>query len=178
MPKKATITIPDYIALSRIAASPILIVLLLKEYIIIAFILYAIAASSDIIDSIINSATNNETRFNRALDTLGDRILVVPAFLVLWFLGNIPAWCFVILLCYAALELIPGIWASVKCRMPYLFFPHRKSVEYFAVILFITLGAFILNFRFSYILLLASVPFAAYTFVDYMKYLQKHKKMG
>lgn len=178
--QKIRITIPDYITLSRFVAMPIIFALIMAKHTNIAFLVYAAAALTDTFDGKVARLLNQKTRFGGMLDALADRCLCAPIVLALLIKDIIPVWALVILICYAVMEAPLGAWITLKYRKFYLYFVHRNSIRYFAVILFAVIGGYVLNWGISLsianILLIISIPFAVYTYVDYTRYIATHKR--
>ena len=180
MKKRGRITIPDYISFSRFAASPILLVLILKEYFIAAFVVYVIAISTDLIDGLTARILNQKTSLGAMIDAFADRVLCITVVLALFFTGIIPSWVFVLLTSIFLIEWLIGIWITAKYRKFYLYFAHRNSARHTAVLIFIVIGGLVLNFKYflpyTYGLLVLTIPFVIYSVVDYIRHILTHKK--
>jgi cardiolipin synthase len=180
MKKRGKITIPDYISFSRFVASPIVLILIIKQFFIAAFIIYAIAVLTDLFDGLAARTLNQKTALGAMIDALADRVLCITVVLTLLFTGTIPLLIFSILVSFFIIEWIIGIWITIKYKKFYLYFAHRNSVRYTAVLIFIVIGGLVLNYEFflsyTYLLLILTIPFVIYVIGDYVKYILTHKK--
>jgi len=89
------LNIPNTISLIRIAATPVLIVMLLspgRNLSIAAAILFAIVCFTDWLDGYYARKWKQVTTLGKFLDPLADKLLVVTAFIMLIQLGRVPAW--------------------------------------------------------------------------------------
>ncbi|MBI3345314.1 MAG: CDP-alcohol phosphatidyltransferase family protein [Gammaproteobacteria bacterium] len=84
--------IPNAISLGRILLVPPMVVLLLNEYYGAALVLFAVAGVSDALDGYLAKRYGWGSRLGSILDPLADKLLLVSAYLVLGWLGEIPLW--------------------------------------------------------------------------------------
>lgn len=84
--------IPNLLTLLRIAATPVLIMLLTYKMFQGALLLFALAGVSDALDGYIAKRFGYQTRLGAILDPVADKILLVSCFIVLTILGYIPFW--------------------------------------------------------------------------------------
>jgi len=181
MPKKQKITVPDYITFIRFIAIPIIFILIIKGYFISAFVLYAIAASTDAIDGIAAKLLKQKTKLGGMLDALADRCLMVFIILALLIKGNIiPLWALIIMICYGLMDLGLGMWITKKYKIFYLYLAHRDSIRNFAILFFIALAGYVLamdiTIFFANMLLAVTILYAFYAYADYVRYTATHKK--
>jgi len=86
---------PNRLTLFRIAAVPIIIVLLLFPNRICTFIaamLFSVAAITDYLDGFYARKRNQVTTLGTIMDPVADKLLVSSAFIMLTSLGWVPAW--------------------------------------------------------------------------------------
>ncbi len=82
--------IPNLLTLLRIAAAPVLILLLLSEDFQTALILFLVAGITDSLDGFIAKRFNCVTELGARLDPLADKILIISAYCMLTWLELIP----------------------------------------------------------------------------------------
>ena len=84
--------IPNLLTVSRIIATPILIVLLNGENFELALIVFVIAGLTDGLDGWIAKRFNCESRLGAMLDPVADKIIIVSAYCMLMIVADIPFW--------------------------------------------------------------------------------------
>lgn len=87
--------IPNILSLSRIAAAPILIIILINptEYTsIIAAVIFSIAALTDWLDGYLARRMKITTVIGRFLDPLADKLLIMTSLIMLVPAERVPAW--------------------------------------------------------------------------------------
>lgn len=84
--------IPNLLTLLRIAATPVLIMLLTYEMFQGALLLFVLAGVSDALDGYIAKRFGYQTRLGAILDPVADKILLVSCFIVLTIMGYLPLW--------------------------------------------------------------------------------------
>lgn len=77
---------------------PFFIVLYMMGYTLPAFIIFVVAALTDLIDGQIARKYNMITNFGKIMDPLADKILVYSAFCCMVENGLIPAWMLIVIL--------------------------------------------------------------------------------
>ncbi len=80
------------ITAARIALAPVLILLLKSEDYLHALVVFLIAGISDMLDGLVAKRFNQITRVGAILDPAADKILLVSAYVMLTYLGQIPFW--------------------------------------------------------------------------------------
>ncbi|MDZ7842457.1 MAG: CDP-alcohol phosphatidyltransferase family protein [Gammaproteobacteria bacterium] len=88
--------IPNLLTMLRIAATPVLIMLLNYEMFPGALLLFVLAGISDGLDGYIAKRFHYQTRLGAILDPLADKLLLVSCFIVLGVMGHIPFWLLVV----------------------------------------------------------------------------------
>lgn len=88
--------IPNLLTLLRIAATPVLIMLLKYEMFPGALLLFVLAGVSDGLDGYIAKRFHYETRLGAILDPIADKVLLVSCFIVLTVMNYLPFWLLVV----------------------------------------------------------------------------------
>ena len=84
--------LPNILTLSRIAAAPILILLLRDENFELALILFVLAGLTDGLDGWIAKRFNCASQLGARLDPLADKIIIISAYFMLVLGGMLPFW--------------------------------------------------------------------------------------
>jgi len=88
--------VPNILTLWRVAATPILIVLLKDETYHLALVVFILAGVSDALDGYLAKRFAYETRFGAILDPVADKVLLVSCFVMLTLLDLLPFWLMVL----------------------------------------------------------------------------------
>lgn len=107
--------IPNLITVLRIAAVPVLILLLDSEAYGMALVVFLLAGISDGLDGFIAKKFNVESKFGAMLDPIADKILLVSSFVMLTLLGHLPFWLLVIV-AFRDILIIGGYLVLVMLR--------------------------------------------------------------
>jgi CDP-diacylglycerol--glycerol-3-phosphate 3-phosphatidyltransferase len=86
---------PNSLTLFRVAASPIIVVLLLfpnRTNTFIAALIFSAAAVTDFLDGFFARQKGLVSNFGKVMDPIADKVLVSTSFIMLTALGWIPAW--------------------------------------------------------------------------------------
>lgn len=84
--------IPNTISLFRMLLVPPMVVVLLNGYYGAALVLFAVAGVSDALDGYLAKRYGWTSRLGSILDPLADKLLLVSAYLILGWMGEIPLW--------------------------------------------------------------------------------------
>lgn len=87
--------IPNLLTLLRIAAAPVLVVLLQDRSYELALALFILAGLSDGLDGYIAKRFECESRLGAILDPIADKLLLVSAYVMLTVLHHLPFWLLV-----------------------------------------------------------------------------------
>lgn len=90
--------LPNKLTMARIAAVPVFVALYMLEMYIPAFVIFALASLTDMLDGKIARKYNLITNFGKIMDPLADKILVYAAFCLFVQDGTMPAWMLIIIL--------------------------------------------------------------------------------
>lgn len=95
--KQKIMNLPNKLTVARVIAVPFFIAAFILEYYLVAFVIFAAASLTDMLDGQIARKYNLITNFGKIMDPLADKILVYSAFCLM--IGHlIPAWMFIIIL--------------------------------------------------------------------------------
>ena len=83
---------------------------------LIAFLIYAIAGSTDWIDGQIARRTNTVTQFGKIVDPLVDRLLLASGVVGLYLIGELPLWV-VLVLVFRDVYLLYGAYVLERSRI-------------------------------------------------------------
>lgn len=90
------LTVPNQITILRMAAAPLLVVLVLSREYVWALVVYVVAGLTDLLDGLIARFGHQRTTLGAFLDPIADKLLLSSAFLALtWGPGlhtRIPVW--------------------------------------------------------------------------------------
>lgn len=87
--------IPNLLTVLRIAAAPVMMLLLKSERYDLAVVVFLAAGVSDGLDGFIAKRFDCETRLGAVLDPIADKLLLVTSFVMLTLLGELPFWLLV-----------------------------------------------------------------------------------
>jgi len=90
------INLPNILSLARLLSVPIAIVLMIDGRFGACFWLFVLAGLTDAIDGWIAKTFDARTTLGAFLDPLADKALVVSTYLMLGWLGHLPAWLVVL----------------------------------------------------------------------------------
>lgn len=88
--------IPNILTLARIAATPLMILLLRDQAYEAALLLFILAGVTDGLDGYIAKRFDCVSRLGTLLDPVADKMLIVSAYVMLALLGDIPFWLLLI----------------------------------------------------------------------------------
>jgi len=99
--------IPNLLTLVRVAACPVLVLLLYEGRYELALYLFIVAGITDGLDGFIAKRFDCESKFGAVLDPSADKLLIASAYIMLAILGDIPFWL-LILVVFRDLVIIAG----------------------------------------------------------------------
>jgi len=88
--------IPNLLTVLRIAATPVLLMLLKNEMFAAALALFVLTGVSDGLDGYIAKRFRYQTRLGAILDPVADKLLLVSCFVMLTVMGFLPFWLLVL----------------------------------------------------------------------------------
>lgn len=92
---KKILSNPNSLTLFRVAASPIIVILLLfpnKTNTFITALIFSAAAITDFLDGFFARRKGLVSNFGKVMDPIADKVLISTSFIMLTALGWIPAW--------------------------------------------------------------------------------------
>jgi len=92
------INIPNILTIIRIILTPLLVILLLRDLIGAALIVFAIAGISDALDGLVARLFNQRTVLGSFLDPIADKMLLSASFIAMAVLGLMPPWVSVVVI--------------------------------------------------------------------------------
>lgn len=101
--------IPNILTLFRLGCVPLIITLIMKDYLLLAFGIFTLASITDYLDGFLARLWNVTSAFGRICDPLADKSLMVFSYLALGHLSRIPLWIVVLIISRDALILLAGI---------------------------------------------------------------------
>jgi cardiolipin synthase len=101
------VNLPNLITLGRLIASPLAVYLILNSIWAPAFWVFVLAGLSDAVDGFIAKRFGAQTFVGGYLDPLADKTLLVSVFVVMGYMGHLPAWL-VILVVFRDVLIIGG----------------------------------------------------------------------
>jgi cardiolipin synthase len=115
------LTLPNFLTLLRIIAIPVFLILLANGNHGAAFMLFLGAGVTDAVDGTLARMTDSRSDLGAILDPMADKLLLVSSFLVLGYIGAIPAWLTVlvilrdviVVLGYGAVFIVNHEWMEV-----------------------------------------------------------------
>lgn len=171
--KVLILTWPNLITLLRIFAVPVIIWLILSDYMVYAFWLTIIAGLSDVLDGFLARISHTSTVFGSYLDPIADKCLLVSLYLTLGFNSCIADWL-VILIVFRDLLIISGVSFLLLMHKKLNLVPLQISkINTFVQLLCIVwvLGDMAFGFNMSWVLTIFSVAIAVTTVLSAIGYV-------
>ena len=109
---KIMMSLPNFLSIFRLALTPVIIIFILKEMFARAFLVFMLAALSDMLDGYLARKYHSITELGRFLDPFSDKLLLVSSFYVLSLMNFMPWWLFFIVLIKEIIMLIG--WLTVR----------------------------------------------------------------
>jgi cardiolipin synthase (CMP-forming) len=88
--------VPNLITLSRIAVTPVFVLLLDDGAYLAALVVFTLAGLSDGLDGLIAKRFHSASRLGAILDPAADKIMLVSAYVMLTIQGHIPFWLMIV----------------------------------------------------------------------------------
>src|SRR5690606_16906862 len=85
-------TLPNFITIARFIMVPMVILAMMKDQMLAAFLLFMLAGISDGLDGFIARQFNQKSELGSWLDPLADKFLLVSVFIMLGWLEVLPIW--------------------------------------------------------------------------------------
>lgn len=90
--------LPNKLTIARVIAVPIFIACYMLGLYILAFVIFILAAITDLLDGNIARKHNLVSNFGKIMDPLADKVLVYSAICLFVADGTVPAWTFIVIL--------------------------------------------------------------------------------
>ena len=100
--------LPNIISLGRLLSAPVVIYLILNDFMTAAFWLFIAAGISDGVDGYLAKALGQSSALGAYLDPIADKVLLVGVYLTLGQAGHLPTWL-VIMVVFRDLIIVGGI---------------------------------------------------------------------
>ncbi len=104
--------IPNFLTLARIAACPILVLLLHNGNYAMALVLFVAAGITDGLDGYIAKRFDCTSNFGAVLDPVADKLLIGSAYIMLAVLGDLPFWLLIVVM-FRDLVIVVGYFIFV-----------------------------------------------------------------
>lgn len=92
------LTLPNFLTLLRIIAIPAFLILVSGQRFGAGLVLFMAAGITDTIDGVIARLTDAKSDLGATMDPLADKLLLVSSFVILTWLGALPAWLLILVL--------------------------------------------------------------------------------
>ncbi len=132
---KKELTISNVLTLLRLMASPVVMLLIINYNIVYAFVLFVLAALTDLLDGYLARKFKQKTRFGTILDPIADKLLVGLAFTGLLIKYNLDAWIYAVLV-IALIYILTYVFFVKKKLKPSLIGKTSAFLQGVAVIVF------------------------------------------
>ena len=111
--------IPNLLTLVRIAACPVLVLLLHDRNYQLALVLFFAAGITDGLDGYIAKRFNYVSKFGAVLDPVADKLLIASAYIMLAILGDIPFWLLIVVM-FRDLVIVAGylVFVAMGEKLP------------------------------------------------------------
>ena len=172
--KSFTMTISNYITLSRLVLLPFIIYFLVIDQRIIAFIILFVSLLSDTFDGFLARRLHQESETGKMLDPLCDKISLTAILITLFLIDSIPLWGLLIIIARDILILVGSmvIWKNKSKIFASNVFGKITGMLYGALICAFTLGWHIVGT----IILYLCIPAILGSFVIYLNRYVKTMK--
>jgi cardiolipin synthase (CMP-forming) len=152
------ITAADWLTLSRVLLAPIFVVLFVKGIDDAAFVIFAVAGATDLIDGTVARLFGQSSIGGALLDPFADKILIQSCFIALAIVGILP-WWFVVLAFLRDAMITGGIIYLHAVHAP---LPYRAAVlSKIATVFQLAVALMGLLLRWHPALVLVGVPMAS-----------------
>lgn len=102
------VNLPNIISLSRLLGVPLIVLFILSQHFVLAFVCFLFAALSDALDGFLARIFNARTTFGAYLDPIADKVLLIGVYAALGKVGLIEIWI-VILVVFRDVLIVGGI---------------------------------------------------------------------
>jgi len=92
------LTLPNFLTLLRILSVPVFLILLSDQRFGAAMVLFMAAGITDAFDGVLARLMDSRSDLGAALDPLADKLFLVSSYIMLAWLGGIPAWLMILVM--------------------------------------------------------------------------------
>ena len=176
--REKKITVSTMLTLIRLALIPFIVIAMIQDVWGVAFVLYIVAAVTDVLDGWIARCFNQRTFLGAALDPITDKLLVIAIFFTLAFiqpfLFRIPLWFVIGVLLKELIQITGAIIIYSKRGYLHIAPTFLGKANGVVQTIFITwlFTCYFFNwapFKTYYVLLTLVAAFVVLTFVDYVR---------
>lgn len=160
-----SMTISNFITISRLVLLPFIIYFLLTEQRLVAFVIMLVSLFSDGLDGYLARKLNQESRLGKFLDPLCDKIFLAAVLLTLLYIRAVPLWA-VLVIVFRDFLILLGSYILLKSKAvvePSNTFGKLTGFIFGSMILAFTIGWTLIGNIFMYL----SIPVMAITFISY-----------
>ncbi|KAH9423407.1 cardiolipin synthase [Dermatophagoides pteronyssinus] len=162
-------TIPNIICMARIAITPFIGYLIVRENFDLALTICAISSLSDFLDGWIARNFDSISKLGSILDPLADKFLIASLTLTLTYVNMIPIWLTLLIFLRDFLIILGGFWLRYRSLQPPITFERFFNLSTFTSERFSP--TFISKLNTGFQLTLVSFTLASPVFSDLFRYL-------
>ncbi|MBC6497241.1 MAG: CDP-alcohol phosphatidyltransferase family protein [Alphaproteobacteria bacterium GM7ARS4] len=134
----------NVVSLVRLVSAPVVLWLILESHIVIASMLFVLAALTDMIDGVLARFHNETSHVGVYLDPLADKVLLLCVYVTIGVMAWLPLW-FVIIIVFRDMFIIVGIVMAYlleqkRADVKPLFISKVNTALQFALALWVLLG--------------------------------------
>ena len=122
----ATINIPNVLTVTRMLLVPLFVILLIRNAVYLALVVFAVMAASDFLDGLLARLFRQESLLGAYLDPVADKLLMTASFVTMAMLKFIPSWLTVLVISRDVL-ICTGMFVFVLTGSRYEMGPSRAS---------------------------------------------------
>lgn len=126
------LTVPNIVTLVRLALLPVFLWLEFGAHEeIAALVVFALASGTDWVDGQIARRTHQVSKLGKLFDPFVDRLLIAVGVIAVFFLGRVPLWILLYLICRDCILLIGGkILLSTVGKVPPVVYPGKFATAF------------------------------------------------
>lgn len=153
--KENILNLPNSITFIRLLLAPIIVLLILSNQNILAFLVYLITLISDI-DGFIARKINKETHFGEVFDAIADNIVILSILITLVAIGRMHLWILVVLVVFGLICEIPSLYTMIKYKKLGVI-KSPKITKLAGLIIAASVALYILNIQYKEIVMRFSI---------------------
>ena len=171
-------TIPNTITILRILLTPVFIVCLINDRLLVGLVILIVCGASDGLDGFAARVLDQKSRLGSFLDPLADKLILVSAFITLGIRGFLPSWLAVaaisrdiLILIGVTILYINDIQLNIKPAIS----SKITTCLQFAAVIAVLAREYLTNFADYYFYLYHAT--AIFTIISFFQYLHQWLKM-